>query len=303
MDEKKSLIQKIKDLKKSKNAIVLAHCYQNIEIDEVADFVGDSLYLSREAAKTNADVIIFAGVYFMAETAKILSPQKKVYIPQKDAGCMMADMINTEKLLEFKSKYPDVPVVCYVNSTAAVKALSDICCTSANALDVVRSLNSDKVLFVPDKNLGKYVSSKISDKEIVCYDGYCPVHNLLTVNDIKVQKERYPSALVLTHPECREDVVHISDYVGSTTGIMKYVSNSNEKEFIIVTEIGVVQRLRRDYPDKKFIHVSPKAVCDDMKKISLNDIYNSLLNETYEIKVSDNLIKSALRPIEKMINI
>lgn len=303
MDEKKSLIQKIKDLKKSKNAIVLAHCYQNIEIDEVADFVGDSLYLSREAAKTNADVIIFAGVYFMAETAKILSPQKKVYIPQKDAGCMMADMINTEKLLEFKSKYPDVPVVCYVNSTAAVKALSDICCTSANALDVVRSLNSDKVLFVPDKNLGKYVSSKISDKEIVCYDGYCPVHNLLTVNDIKIQKERYPSALVLTHPECREDVVHISDYVGSTTGIMKYVSNSNEKEFIIVTEIGVVQRLRRDYPDKKFIHVSPKAVCDDMKKISLNDIYNSLLNETYEIKVSDNLIKSALRPIEKMINI
>ncbi len=303
MDEKKSLIQKIKDLKKSKNAIVLAHCYQNIEIDEVADFVGDSLYLSREAAKTNADVIIFAGVYFMAETAKILSPQKKVYIPQKDAGCMMADMINTEKLLEFKSKYPDVPVVCYVNSTAAVKALSDICCTSANALDVVRSLNSDKVLFVPDKNLGKYVSSKISDKEIVCYDGYCPVHNLLTVNDIKVQKERYPSALVLTHPECREDVVHISDYVGSTTGIMKYVSNSNEKEFIIVTEVGVVQRLRRDYPDKKFIHVSPKAVCDDMKKISLNDIYNSLLNETYEIKVSDNLIKSALRPIEKMINI
>ena len=190
MDEKKSLIQKIKDLKKSKNAIVLAHCYQNIEIDEVADFVGDSLYLSREAAKTNADVIIFAGVYFMAETAKILSPQKKVYIPQKDAGCMMADMINTEKLLEFKSKYPDVPVVCYVNSTAAVKALSDICCTSANSLDVVRSLNSDKVLFVPDKNLGKYVSSKISDKEIVCYDGYCPVHNLLTVNDIKVQKER-----------------------------------------------------------------------------------------------------------------
>ena len=303
MDEKKSLIQKIKDLKKSKNAIVLAHCYQNIEIDEVADFVGDSLYLSREAAKTNADVIIFAGVYFMAETAKILSPQKKVYIPQKDAGCMMADMINTEKLLEFKSKYPDVPVVCYVNSTAAVKALSDICCTSANSLDVVRSLNSDKVLFVPDKNLGKYVSSKISDKEIVCYDGYCPVHNLLTVNDIKVQKERYPSALVLTHPECREDVVHISDYVGSTTGIMKYVSNSNEKEFIIVTEVGVVQRLRRDYPDKKFIHVSPKAVCDDMKKISLNDIYNSLLNETYEIKVSDNLIKSALRPIEKMINI
>ena len=303
MDEKKSLIQKIKDLKKSKNAIVLAHCYQNIEIDEVADFVGDSLYLSREAAKTNADVIIFAGVYFMAETAKILSPQKKVYIPQKDAGCMMADMINTEKLLEFKSKYPDVPVVCYVNSTAAVKALSDICCTSANALDVVRSLNSDKVLFVPDKNLGKYVSSKISDKEIVCYDGYCPVHNLLTVNDIKVQKERYPSALVLTHPECREDVVHISDYVGSTTGIMKYVSNSNEKEFIIVTEVGVVQRLRRDYPDKKFIHVSPKAVCDDMKKISLNDIYNSLLNETYEIKVSDNLIKSALRTIEEMINI
>ena len=297
------LISKIKELKREKNAIVLTHCYQNIEIDEVSDFVGDSLYLSKMAAQTNADIIVFAGVYFMAQSAKLLSPNKKVLLPNLNSGCMMADMINVENLKSFKDRNPNIPVVCYINSTAEVKANCDVCCTSSNAIEVVKNLNSDKVLFVPDKNLGKYVSSKISDKEIVCYDGYCPVHNLLTVNDIKVQKERYPSALVLTHPECREDVVHISDYVGSTTGIMKYVSNSNEKEFIIVTEIGVVQRLRRDYPDKKFIHVSPKAVCDDMKKISLNDIYNSLLNETYEIKVSDNLIKSALRPIEKMINI
>lgn len=303
MDDKKVLIEKIKELKKVKNAVILAHCYQNIEIDEVADFVGDSLYLSREAAKTDAEIIVFAGVYFMAETAKILSPSKKVLIPKQDAGCLMADMIDLTKIRQFKSLYPDVPVVCYVNSTAEVKSECDVCCTSANAAGVVKSLNTDKVLFVPDKNLGSYVNSKVNSTDVICFDGYCPIHHCLTPEDVKQQKILYPEAKVLVHPECVKNVADMADYIGSTTGIMNYVKNSNDKEFIIVTEIGVVERLERDYPEKRFIHISPKAICDNMKKITLQDILFSLQNENFEVKVSESLIKSAYKPIEKMIEI
>lgn len=303
MDDRKLLIQAINKLKKEKNAIILAHCYQNIEIDEVADYIGDSLYLSREAAKTDADMIVFAGVYFMAETAKILSPNKKVLIPKQDAGCLMADMIDIEKIKNFKSLYPGIPVVCYVNSTAAVKSECDICCTSANAVNIVKSLGVKKVLFVPDKNLGHFVASKTEGTEVICYDGYCPIHHCLSVEDIKKQKALYPDAKVLVHPECINSVLNMADYVGSTTGIMKYVKESDDKEFIIVTEIGVVERLKRDYPDKNIIHIAEKAVCDNMKKIKLIDIYNSLKDETFEVKVSDSLIKSAYKPIEKMISI
>lgn len=303
MDDKKLLVQKIKELKQKKNAIILAHCYQSIEVDEVADFVGDSLYLSREAAKTNADIIVFAGVYFMAETAKILSPSKKVLIPDKTAGCLMAEMINLEKIKEFKKKNPNVPVVCYVNSTAEVKSQCDICCTSANAVNIVKSLGAKDVLFVPDKNLGNYVSSKIEDVNVICYEGYCPIHQDLTVNDVIKKKDLYPLAKVLVHPECQKDVLNLADFIGSTSGIMKYVKESKDNEFIIVTEIGVVERLQRDYPDKKFIHISQNAICDNMKKISLEDIYKSLDEEIYEIKIEENLIKSAIRPIERMISI
>lgn len=303
MDDKKLLVQKIKELKQKKNAIILAHCYQSIEVDEVADFVGDSLYLSREAAKTNADIIVFAGVYFMAETAKILSPSKKVLIPDKTAGCLMAEMINLEKIKEFKKKNPNVPVVCYVNSTAEVKSQCDICCTSANAVNIVKSLGAKDVLFVPDKNLGNYVSSKIEDVNVICYEGYCPIHQDLTVNDVIKKKDLYPLAKVLVHPECQKDVLNLADFIGSTSGIMKYVKESKDNEFIIVTEIGVVERLQRDYPDKKFIHISQNAICDNMKKISLEDIYKSLDEEIYEIKIEGNLIKSAIRPIERMISI
>ncbi len=299
----KDIIKDIINLKKEKNAIILAHCYQNIEIDEVADFVGDSLYLSRQAAQTDADIIVFAGVYFMAETAKILSPKKKVLLPDKNAGCLMADMINSEQIKKFKEIYPSLPVVCYINSTADVKAQSDICCTSANAVNIVKSLNTDKILFVPDKNLGNYVQSKINDIQIICYDGYCPIHHNLTAEDVTGQKKLYPEAKVLVHPECTDEVLKTADYIGSTTGIMNYVKDSDEKAFIIVTEIGVVQRLKRDYPDKAFIHISDKAVCGSMKLITLEDIYNSLVSETHEINVSQDLIQSAYKPIEKMIKI
>lgn len=301
--DKKEIIEKIQKLKKEKNAIVLAHCYQNVEIDEVADFVGDSLYLSQQAAKTDADIIVFAGVYFMAETAKILSPDKKVLLPRLEAGCQMADMINLQQIREFKSKHPNIPVVCYVNSTAEVKSESDICCTSANAVKVVKSMNVPRVLFVPDTYLGTYVGEQLKDVEVITYPGYCPTHLRIRPEDILEQKKVYPDAEVLVHPECHKEVVKLADFVGSTTGIMKRAKESNAKTFIIVTELGVVERLERDFPDKKFVLVSPKAVCANMKWIHLEDILNSLEAEQHEIDVDPELAKKAYAPIEKMVGI
>ncbi len=301
--DKKEIIEKIQKLKKEKNAIVLAHCYQNVEIDEVADFVGDSLYLSQQAAKTDADIIVFAGVYFMAETAKILSPDKKVLLPRLEAGCQMADMINLQQIREFKSKHPNIPVVCYVNSTAEVKSESDICCTSANAVKVVKSMNVPKVLFVPDTYLGTYVGEQLKDVEVITYPGYCPTHLRIRPEDILERKKQYPDAEVLVHPECHKEVVKLADFVGSTTGIMKRAKESSAKTFIIVTELGVVERLERDFPDKKFVLVSPKAVCANMKWIHLEDILNSLEAEQHEIDVDPELAKRAYAPIEKMVGI
>ncbi len=297
------LIKQIKDLKQKKNAVILAHCYQNVEIDEVADFVGDSLYLSRQATNTNADIIVFAGVYFMAETAKILSPDKKVLLPRKESGCLMANMINLKQIREFKSQNPDIPVVCYVNSTAEVKSECDICCTSANAVDIVRSLNSKKVLFVPDMHLGEYVGSKLPDIEVITYPGYCPTHVRILPEDVLKQKELYPEAKVLCHPECSKEVVELADVVGSTTAIMKYAKKSKDTDFIIVTELGVVDRLKRDYPDKNFIHVSFKAVCPNMKWNHLEDIYNVLLNENNEIDVNPEYAQKSLAMIERMLTV
>lgn len=301
--DKKEIIEKIQKLKKEKNAIVLAHCYQNVEVDEVADFVGDSLYLSQQAAKTDADIIVFAGVYFMAETAKILSPDKKVLLPRLEAGCQMADMINLQQIREFKSKHPNIPVVCYVNSTAEVKSESDICCTSANAVKVVKSMNVPRVLFVPDTYLGTYVGEQLKDVEVITYPGYCPTHLRIRPEDILEQKKVYPDAEVLVHPECHKEVVKLADFVGSTTGIMKRAKESSAKTFIIVTELGVVERLERDFPDKKFVLVSPKAVCANMKWIHLEDILNSLEAEQHEIDVDPELAKRAYAPIEKMVGI
>lgn len=297
------IIQKIKDLKMRKNAVILAHCYQNIEIDEVADYVGDSLGLSQLAAKTNADIIVFAGVFFMAQTAKILSPDKKVLLPNMASGCNMADMIDEEQIIEFKEKNPNVPVVCYVNSTAEVKAHADICCTSSNAVEVVRSLNVPKVLFVPDAYLGSWVAKNLPDIEIVCYPGFCPTHLRITKEHIEELKKQYPRAKVLIHPECHQEVVALADFVGSTTQIMSYCKNSDAGAFIIGTEMGVVERLERDYPDKTFILACPKAFCHNMKLHTLGDILNSLENEVNEITLSEDLRLKALVPIEKMIAI
>lgn len=303
MRDTRKLVERIKELKKEKNAIVLAHCYQNVEIDEVADYVGDSLQLSRLAAQTDADIIVFGGVYFMAETAKILSPDKKVLLPKMDAGCRMSDMVDLQQIREFKSMYPNVPVVCYVNSSADVKAEADICCTSANAVHVVESMKVPKILFAPDKYLGTYVANQLGNVEVVTYPGYCPTHLAILVEDVEAMKQKYPNAKVLAHPECHQAVTKLADYIGSTTGIMKYAKESDAKEFIIVTEKGVVDRLSRDYKDKKFYLVSNKAVCPNMKKNTLDDILHVLETEENEIFVEEEIAAKAKQAIERMIAI
>lgn len=297
------LVSKILELKKEKNAVILAHCYQNVEIDKVADYVGDSLYLSQMAAKTDADIIVFAGVYFMAETAKILSPSKKVLLPRKESGCLMADMINLAQLREFKTKNPNIPTVCYINSTAEVKSECDICCTSSNAVKIVESLGVKEVLFVPDTYLGKWVESKLNGVKIITYPGYCPTHLRITPENIREKREKYPKALVLAHPECHQEVAKLADYVGSTTGIMKFAAESDNKTFIIATELGVVERLERDYPEKEFILVSPKAFCPNMKWNHLEDIYNALKHEQYEINVNEEIANKAIDCIDRMLEV
>ncbi len=297
------LKDKILKLKKDKNAVILGHCYQNIEIDEVADYVGDSLYLSQMAAKTNADIIIFAGVYFMAQTAKIISPNKRVFLPNMQSGCLMADMINLEQLRDFKSQNKNIPVVCYINSTAEVKSECDICCTSSNALKIVKSLNVPEVLFCPDTYLGKWVEAQLKNIKVTTYPGFCPTHMRIKPEDIVSSMEKYPDAKVLTHPECHKEVCKISDFVGSTSQIMDYAKKSNEKTFIIATEKGVVDRLKRDCPDKEFILIKENVVCPNMKHNTLEDIYNVLENETNEIFVDEEISKKALGCINKMLEV
>ena len=301
------LVSKIKELKKEKNAIILTHCYQNIEIDEVSDFVGDSLYLSKMAAQTNADIIVFAGVYFMAQSAKLLSPNKKVLLPNLNSGCMMADMINVQNLKSFKDRNPNIPVVCYINSTAEVKANCDVCCTSSNAVEVVKNLNSNKVLFVPDNFLGKYVQHKLPSVEIITFNGYCPIHQRIRLEEVERARKNYPNAMILTHPECNQEVAKRSDFIGSTKEIMEYVKKSDKKQFVIATEKGVVERLNRDSKkegwDKEFILIDENIVCPDMKKNTLDSIYDTLLKEENVIEIDSDVAKKATRCIERMFEI
>lgn len=298
-----NLIERIKKLKKEKNAIILAHSYQNIEVDEVADFVGDSLYLSQKAKDTTADIIVFAGVYFMAQTAKIISPDKKVLLPNLNAGCLMADMINLHQMVDFKKKHPNLPTVCYINSTAEVKSECDICCTSSNAIEIVKSLNAPKVLFVPDANLGKYVESQLDGVVIITYNGCCPVHDNVTEQNILDARKNYPQAKILIHPECKPSVSILGDYIGSTSGIIDYVKNSDEKQFVIVTEKGVADRLRRDYPNKEFILISNNMLCESMKLTTLEEILYSLENEVNEITLDEDVRKRSASCIERMLKV
>ena len=298
------LINKIKELKKEKNAIILTHCYQRVEIDEVSDYVGDSLYLSKMAAKTTADIILFAGVYFMAQSAKLLSPNKKVLLPNMSSGCIMADMIDVENLKIFKEKHPNIPVVCYINSTAEVKAHCDVCCTSSNAIEVVKNLGAKEVLFVPDTYLGTYVQSQLPDIKITTFNGFCPTHLRIRVEDINQARKDYPNALILAHPECHKEVSKLADFVGSTKEIMEFSKKSDKKQFVIATEKGVVYRLNRDSKkenwNKEFILINENIVCPNMKKNTLENIYQTLLDEKNEITIDKEIAKKATECIEKM---
>ena len=297
------IISEINRLKEEKNAIILAHCYQNAEIDEVADFVGDSLYLSQMAAKTDAKIILFAGVYFMAQTAKILCPEKKVLLPRLESGCMMADMINLKQLREFKKQNPNIPTVCYINSTAEVKSECDICCTSSNAIKIVKSLNAKKVLFLPDTYLGKWVEAQLNGVEVITYPGFCPTHLRIKAQDMLDAKKKYPNVKILAHPECHQSVTSLADYVGSTTGIMDYTKTHDDSQYIIATEKGVVDRLKRDYPQKEFILIKDDIVCQNMKWHTLKDILRALKNEEYEIDVNKEIAQKAIKCIDKMLEV
>ncbi|KXG73687.1 quinolinate synthase NadA [Thermotalea metallivorans] len=299
----REMIQEIQRLKKEKNAVILAHNYQIPEIQEIADIVGDSLKLSQEAAKTTADIVIFSGVHFMAESAKILSPDKKVLLPVYDAGCPMADMIDADQLRVFKKEYPDLPVVCYVNSSAEVKAESDICCTSSNAVKIVKSMKADKILFVPDRNLGNYIAKQVPEKEIICWEGFCITHHRVKASEVDAVRRQHPDAKILIHPECSPDVVAMADFVGSTSQIIHYAKESDSKTFIIGTEMGVLHKLRKENPDKKFYLLSPGLTCFNMKKTTLPDIYQALLKEQYEITVDEEIRQKALGALERMLEL
>ena len=295
-----NIVEKINQLKKERNAVVLVHNYQPPEVQDIADFLGDSLDLSRTAASTDADVIIFCGVHFMAETAHILSPTKKVILPELKSGCPMADMADAEGVKKLKIKYPDAKVVTYVNSTAEVKAESDICCTSANAVDIVNSINTQKIIFTPDRNLGHYVSIK-TGKEVILWNGYCPIHENILPAHIEEARQKYPSAKLLVHPECLPEIVKMADEVLSTTGMVRFVKKSKDKEFIIATETGIIYRMERENPDKKFYPASAGAVCVNMKKNSLEKVLWVLEDMKNEIKIDDDIRKKAKKCIDYML--
>lgn len=294
------MIEEIFALKKEKNAVILAHNYQIPEVQDVADLIGDSLELSRAAARLDAEVIIFCGVDFMAETAAILSPRKLVVLPIKGAWCPMAHMITPEQLREIKSLYPDAAVVCYVNSTAEVKAESDVCCTSANGVQVVNSLEQGKVIFVPDRNLAAYVS-KFTKKQIIPWNGYCYVHDRFTPEDIRAARELHPKAEVLVHPECRPEVIDLADYVYSTSGMGRHAKASKSREFIIGTEVGMLYRLKKDNPDKEFYPLSEKAICQNMKKTSLDKVLEALQTLEPRVTVPEEIANRARKSIERML--
>lgn len=297
-----NIMEEINDLKRKTDAVILAHNYQLPEVQDVADFVGDSLELSRKAATLPHATIVFAGVKFMAETAKILSPAKTVLLPEIDAGCPLADMITEEQLLTLKKEHPDAAVVSYVNSNIGIKALSDYCCTSANAGKVVEAIPQQEIIFIPDRNLGAWVQ-KSTRKKLICNKGYCIVHEVVRPDHLLEMKAKFPSAKVIAHPECPMSVLEHADTVESTSGMLRYVRNSSSSEFIIVTEQGMNHRLRQEFPQKIFHDMSPAMICRNMKKTSLESVLQSLRQGQYEISPEPALMERARIPLERMIGI
>ena len=294
------IAEKIQELKKKRKAVILVHNYQLPEVQDVADYLGDSLDLSRKAAETEAEVIVFCGVHFMAETAALLSPSKTVLIPSASAGCPMADMITAPSLRELKKKHPEAIVVTYVNSTAEVKAMSDICCTSANAEKIVRAIDAEKIIFVPDKYLGGYIANK-TGKDMILWQGYCTVHVKILPEYILRSKKDHPRAEVIVHPECTAQVVNLADRVLSTNGMCSYVKDSDCKEFIVGTEKGMVYRLQKENPDKKFYSFDPEPVCQNMKKITIEKVLSSLEYMKHVVSVDEKIKDRAKKSIDKML--
>lgn len=297
-----NIIDRIQQLKAERNAVILVHNYQRAETQDIGDFVGDSLGLSRQAAATDADVIVFAGVYFMAETAKLICPDKTVLIPDPNAGCPMANMATVKELRKKKEQHPNAVVVCYVNSTAAVKAESDICVTSANAVKIVQSIPEDKeILFVPDTHLGRYASKQLG-REMILWPGYCPTHQRILPEHLAELKSQHPSALIVVHPECLEEVCDMADEVASTTGILNFCRESQHSEFIIGTEIGLLHRLKKESPAKTFIHATPFADCPNMKLCTLEKVLWSLEDMEHEVIVPDDVAEKARLTIQRMLD-
>ncbi|RKO67831.1 quinolinate synthase NadA [Desulfofundulus salinus] len=300
-DKIRYLSEEIKRLKKERRAVILSHVYQRPEVQEIADFVGDSLGLSQQAAKTDAEVIVFCGVHFMAESAAILSPDKIVLLPEIKAGCPMADMVTVEALRERKKEIPGVIVVCYVNTSAAVKAESDVCCTSANAVKIVSSLPEDRpVLFIPDENLGQYVARQ-TGRKIHLWEGYCNTHDKLFAEDVLAAREAHPNALVLVHPECRPEVIDLADAVASTTGMIRFARESDAREFIVCTETGILHQFRKQCPDKEFYLASDKLICPNMKATTLEKVHRALVTLEPRVTVPPEIREKALRSLERML--
>lgn len=300
---KQELIDNIAELKKQRNAVIVAHNYQIDDVQEIADIVGDSFALSRYCASSPYEVIVFCGVHFMAESAKLLSPGKTVLLPEIDAGCPMAEMVTAEALRKEKKKYPNAAVVCYINSTAEVKAESDICCTSSNAVKVIRSIEQEEIIFVPDCNLGSYVAKMVPEKRIILWKGFCATHHRIKSDDVKKVKELHPDAMLLVHPECKPEVVALADFAGSTKQIIDYAASSKAVKFIIGTEMGVLYKLKKDNPEKQFYLLSPGLVCPNMKKTTLQSIYEALRDMKNSIVLEEKLRLRARMPLDRMLQV
>jgi len=298
-----NIAERILQLKKEKNALILAHYYQPLEVQDVADHVCDSFEMARLAAAATESLIVICGVRFMAESAKILSPSKRVLIPSPDAGCPMADMVEPEDVMELRAQHPDAAVMCYVNSSAAVKAVSDVCCTSSSAIRIAKALDNEKIIFIPDKNLAAYTAKQIPEKQFILFSGYCPTHDRITENDAITAKKARPNAVFAAHPECREDVLSHADFIGSTSAIIDFVRETSADEIIIGTEMGILERLRRELPEKKIFSVTSSFICPNMKKTGINEVLNCLENETYEIQMTAEEIASAKKSLDRMISI
>ena len=297
------LQNRILELKKEQNALILAHYYQELNIQDIADEVGDSFALAKLAQEASEEKIILCGVRFMAESAKILNPGKTVYLPSDEAGCPMADMITPDDVIELRNKYPKAAVVCYVNSSAEVKAVSDICCTSSSAESVVRSLSQRQIIFVPDKNLGAYIAKKVPEKEFIFNEGYCPIHNILSSSDALSARSLNPNAVLLAHPECRSEVLSEADFIGSTSQILSYARKTEKKNLIIATEDGVYKILKREQPDKDITLIRDDLVCPDMKKTTLENVLACLEGKREDIKIDGSIMDKARLSLERMVDI